>query len=251
MSQATVTILGCGNSTGVPAIGNYWGDCDPHEPKNNRTRTSMALEQGGKIIVIDTGPDFRQQINRENIPRVDAVLFSHQHSDHVNGIDELRVIRHRNKMDFVPCYGNQVTMDDLQTRFHYIFKGGNHELYPPLVKPHIIDAQNLGQPHNVEGIAFIPFEQDHGTCKTLGYRFGDFAYSVDILTLDQTAIDTLRGVKTWVVDANLQTIYDLNAQIGAEQVILTSLSLSMDYQTLLKELPAGYAPAYDGMKIHL
>jgi phosphoribosyl 1,2-cyclic phosphate phosphodiesterase len=263
MSTRTVTILGCGNSTGIPAIGNYWGDCDPLEPKNSRSRTSMLLEQQGKYIVIDTGPDFRTQINRENIPRVDAVLFSHQHSDHVNGIDELRVVRHRNGLDFVPCYGNEFTINDLQARFHYLFEGGNHELYPPIIKPHVIASEDFGKPHTVQGIDFMPFEQDHGTCKTVGYRFGDFAYSVDIVSLHQTAIETLRGVKTWIVDAaaynqdsnpvhaNLQTIYDLNAQIGAKNVILTSLSLSMDYQTLKKELPEGYVPAYDGMKIEL
>ncbi len=261
--KAHVTILGCGNSTGVPAIGNYWGECDPSEPKNNRSRSSIALEYGGVTIIIDTGPDFRNQMNRENIPMIDAVLYSHQHSDHVNGIDDLRVIRHRNNKTRVPCYGNEVTMTDLKRRFHYLFDGGVHALYPPIIEPHILTAESMGRPHSAAGIEFIPFEQDHGTCKSVGYRFGDFAYSVDMHKLDGAAIETLRGVKTWLVDAaaynqsenpvhaNLQTIYELNRQIEASQVYLTSLSLPMDYQTLCDELPAGYAPAYDGMRFEI
>jgi len=263
MSKMQVTVLGCGNSTGIPAIGNYWGACDPAEPKNNRTRSSLMLQQNGKTIIIDTGPDFRQQLNRENIAHVDAVLFTHHHSDHVNGLDELRVLKHRNKLDTIACYANAETIEDLNKRFHYLFMGGNHALYPPIITPHVIGDEHYGKVKTVEGFDFIPFKQNHGTCESIGYRFGDFAYSVDILNLDDAAIETLKGIKTWIVDAaayhqdtnpvhaNLETIYALNEQIGADMVYLSSLSLAMDYQTLLRELPDGYAPAYDGLKLEL
>ena len=258
-----VTVLGCGNSTGVPAIGNLWDACDPNEPKNRRGRSSIVIEKCGKTIVIDTGPDFREQINRENIGHIDAVLYTHQHSDHVNGIDELRVVRFRSKRNYIPCYGNAATFGDLSTRFHYLFDGGNHALYPPIIDFNILGEAHFGKAQDIAGLEIIPFEQDHGTCTSLGYRIDDFAYSVDMYRLDQRAVSALKGIKTWVVDAaaynqesnpvhaNLRTIYELNKEIGAKQVYLTSMSLAMDYQTLLSELPPGYTPAYDGLVIEM
>lgn len=261
MSRGTVTILGCGNSTGVPAIGNYWGTCNPDNPKNTRTRCSIAVEAEDTTVIVDTGPEFRTQINRENINNIDGVLYTHQHSDHTNGIDDLRVISIRNKT-LTKCYVNKSTFDDLKTRFHYLFDGGNHELYPPIIEPKILSDADFGQKQTLGQLEFVPFEQDHGTVTSVGYRFGDLGYSVDMWKLDDKAIEALRGIKTWIVDAaaynqtdnavhaNLQTIYDLNDQIGAQEVYLTSLSLAMDYQTLCDELPNGYQPAYDGLKIH-
>ena len=262
MSETKITILGCGNSTGVPAIGNHWGACDPNEPKNTRTRSSIALQQNGKTLIIDTGPEFRTQLNRENISNLDGILYTHMHSDHMNGIDELRVIRFRSQK-LVDVVLNQETYDDIRPRFHYMFDGGKIDLYPPILNPHVLKADDMGKAHNIAGVEYTPFEQDHGTCTSLGYRFGDFAYSLDFLTLDESAIKTLQGVHTWIVDAaayhneknkvhaNLNTIYKLNEKIGAKRVILSSLSLAMDYQTLLNELPEGYEPAYDGMSFTL
>ncbi len=253
-----ITVLGCGNSTGVPAIGDYWGACDPKEPKNVRTRCSLAVQSEKTTIVIDTGPDFSRQMTREKIPTLDAVLYTHAHGDHINGIDELRIITLRNKK-LAPVYGNLATMKDLQERYVYMFKGNNHELYPPLLEANVID--NFGKAMTVGDITFTPFVQDHGTCKTVGYRFGDFGYSTDILDLDQTAVKTLEGIKTWIVDgcaynqtnnavhASLETVYRLNDQIGAERVYITSLSLGMDYKTVKGELKEGYEPAYDGLKL--
>ncbi len=253
-----ITVLGCGNSTGVPAIGDYWGACDPKEPKNIRTRCSITLQSEKTTLIIDTGPDFSRQMTREKISTLDAVLYTHAHGDHINGIDELRVITLRNKK-LTPIYGNSWTMKDLQDRYVYMFKGNNHELYPPLLTANVIE--NYGQPTTVGDITFTPFNQDHGTCETVGYRFGDFGYSTDILNLDHTAIKTLSGIKTWLVDgcgykqadnavhANLETVYKLNDQIGAEQVFITSLSLGMDYATLKGELRKGYEPAHDGLKL--
>ena len=259
--EIEIIVLGCGNSTGVPAIGNFWGDCDPKEPKNIRTRSSIALKSAKTTLVIDTGPDFRQQLNREDINNVDAVLYTHQHSDHVMGIDELRVLKFRNKKDNIPIYANSETIEDLETRFYYAFKGGNHKLYPPIVQTNIIPIDAYGKETSIGDIPFIPFEQDHGSCTSVGYRFGDFAYSVDILDLDKIAVETLKGIDTWLVDcaaykddtnavhAGVNKIISLNEHIGAKNVYLTSLSLIADYQTLLNELPEGYKPAYDGLKL--
>lgn len=258
MSTLKITVLGCGNSTGVPSIGNNWGACDPTNPKNRRTRCCLAVQSEATTVIIDTGPEFREQVNRENIAKIDAVFYTHAHSDHANGIDELRIIRSRNKK-LVPVYANPETLADLKERFQYLFQGGGHELYPPILDPHAITGEQMGREMICGDIRFIPFEQDHGTCASVGYRFGDFAYSVDIWTLDDAAIETLRGIRTWVVDgaayrqtgnpvhAGFETIFRLNEKIGAQNVYISSLSLAMDYETLRSELPEGYAPAYDGL----
>ena len=151
-------------------------------------------------------------------------------------------------------------MLELRRRFYYLFDGGQEAIYPPIVHPNELD-NHYGNPVEVGGLSFIPFPQSHGHVTSVGYRFGDFAYSTDMKTLNDSAINALKGIKTWVVDAaaynqennpvhaNLATIYAYNERICAQRVILTSLSLTMDYQTLINELPEGYEPAFDGMEI--
>ena len=262
-TQAEIIVLGCGNSTGVPAIGNYWGNCDPNEPKNARTRSSIVVKTNKTTLIVDTGPDFRTQMNRENINKADAVLYTHQHNDHVMGIDELRVLKFRNQKEIIPVYANPETIEDLEIRFKYMFKGGNHRIYPPILQTNILTIDAYGKENRVNDIAFTPFEQDHGSCKSLGFRFGEFAYSVDILDLDDQAINTLKGIKTWMVDcaaykdnenavhAGIDKIIELNKKIGAQTVYLTSLSLAADYQIMLNELPSGFKPSYDGMRLNI
>lgn len=254
------TILGCGNSTGVPTIGNYWGQCDPEEPKNRRTRSSLLVQSQNTTLVIDTGPDFKEQINRTDVQTLDAVLYTHEHSDHVNGIDELRVMRYKSGA-LVPIYGHKDTINELKQRFKHILEGGKGSLYPPLVEPYSFKPSDYGVVHTIGDIEYIPFIQDHDTCESVGYRFGDLGYSVDILTLDDAAIETLKGIKTWIVDcagygkydyvahANFETVQDLNKKISAQSVYLSSLGTGLDYNCLLNELPEGYEPAYDGLII--
>lgn len=256
---ATVTILGCGGSAGVPSIGNHWGKCDPTEVKNRRTRSSILLQTEKTSIVVDTGPDFREQLNREDVNTIDAALLTHAHGDHINGLDELRVLRFRNQK-LMPLYASPETLQGLRKRFSYLFDGGNSDIYPQVIEPH--DIEN-GQGFHVGDIPVQTFAQDHGVCTATGYRFGDFGYSVDMLDLDDAAILGLQGIRTWVVDctgyhmndnivhASLETVYRLNGQIGAKQVYLSSLTPLMDYQTLVKELKPGYAPCYDGLKIQI
>lgn len=252
-----ITVLGCGGSAGVPAAGNFWGACDPHEPKNRRNRCSIAVQSETTTLIIDTGPDFRHQLNHFDITNLDAVLYTHYHGDHVDGIADLRGFRFRNQK-LVPIYANRETLDVFEKTIPHLL----HTQEP--VYPQILDAQQImpdqfGALMRIGDIGFIPFEQDHTTCKTIGYRFGDFAYSVDVKSLDDAPLDTLKGVKTWLVDATgyhqsdnqvhmgLEQIYAYNEKVQAERVILTSLSLSMDYQTLITEISDGYEPAYDGL----
>jgi phosphoribosyl 1,2-cyclic phosphate phosphodiesterase len=254
--HAKLTILGCGGSAGVPSIGNRWGDCDEREPKNRRLRASVAVQTAQTTLVIDTGPDFRVQFDRAGLSRLDAALYTHTHSDHVYGIDELRPLAFYQGAP-IPLYGSAETMKELQARFAYLFQGGaNLKYYPPVVKPVTLEH---GQSYTVGDIPFTIFAQDHSTCISTGYRFGDCAYCTDMLDLDAEALAILKGVRTWVVDAagykhkddgphaNLERIYALNETIGAETIYLTSMPPSMDYQTVLAETPPGYAPAYDGL----
>ncbi|MCB9979436.1 MAG: MBL fold metallo-hydrolase [Rhodospirillales bacterium] len=258
-APAKLTILGSGNSAGVPALFNHWGACDSNEPKNRRRRACAVFQVEEKILVVDTGPDFRDQFNQAGWTRIDAVLYTHYHGDHVHGIDELRyVARTGGRLD---VYGNASTLDNLQTRFSYLFAGSPDGLYQSILKPHMIMDNQYGKPMTIGGIPCTPFEQDHGTCVSTGLRVGDVAYSVDLVNLDAAGIAALRGVKTWVVDggayhhenplvhAGLPRLYDLNEKIGAETVVIVNLSAKMDYQTLRRELRPGFEPGYDGMEI--
>ena len=258
MAGIKITVLGCGASAGVPAIGNNWGTCDPKEPKNNRTRASIALQSGETTLVVDTGPDLRQQLNREDIQRVTAILYTHAHGDHVAGIDELRSFQRRYKTS-IPIYGNKATIEELEDRFAYMFENKFEGFYPKVLDSNIFSETDFGMPRDIGDITFIPFEQDHNTCISLGYRFGGIGYSTDMINLNETSIEALKGIKTWIVDgagyffdtitvhANVQRVLELNEKIGAERVFLTHLSLVMDYQEMCEKLPENFYPCYDGL----
>ncbi len=257
-----VTVLGCGNAAGVPSIGKYWGQCDPTEPRNRRTRASIAIQSEATTVVVDTGPDFKAQINANNIEKIDAVLYSHAHSDHVNGIDDLRVLRLRHKK-LIPVYGNAETLADISRRFDYMFSEMDAEgLYPQVLDPRTLDDSHMGKILDLDGIPVVPFNQSHGTAGvTLGFRVGNLAYSTDMQSLDEVALETICGIDFWVVDAGaykmphnfvhatLKQVFELNEIVRARQVYLTHMPSFMDYQTLVSELPSGYAPAYDGLVI--
>ncbi len=255
-----ITLLGCGNSSGVPAVGNYWGACDPNEPKNRRTKCALAVQSDDTTIVIDTGADFRHQMNMFDINNLDCVFYTHQHSDHCHGIDDLRSLYFRNNRTPIPCFGRQSALDDIAGRFQYLFKGGNHDyFYPVILEAHPFNENDFEHPQTFKDITYTPFEMDHGTCTTVGYRFGDVSYCVDMKRLDDKALDVIKGSKTWIVDgagynspnndvhACLDALYEYNEYIQAEQVYVTCLSSLMDYQTLLNNLPKGFYPAYDGL----
>ncbi len=256
-----ITILGCGNSEGVPAAGNYWGACNPHEPRNLRTRASIAVQSDTTTMVIDTGPDFRMQTVRENLTSLDAVFFTHMHADHIAGFDELRAYFKRTNKP-IDVYGLAEHMDELVQRFQYQFEEVS-PLYPVACVSHAFADKNFAKPHIIGDIKFTPFIQSHGFSKSIGFRFGDVAYSTDVVDLDEQAIEILRGVKTWIVDAagykmkrnrvhfTLEALYKMNERIGAMEVYMTHLSPAMDYQTLMNETPKNYKPAYDGLVVEV
>ena len=248
-------ILGCGASAGVPTIGNWWGACDPAEPKNIRSRPSIALLTKNTLVIVDTGPDFREQMNRENLGCPDAIIITHQHSDHINGIDELRVLQRLHKRKF-PLHALPETLDVLKRRLDYMFIDSEDGFYPS-----VCDAVSVDEslPLSIGEISLMPFRQDHGTIHSLGMRIGKIAYSTDVKRLEEKAYETLAGIDTWIVDAAghqsrenpvhacIEEVMEMNKRIGAARVILTHLPPTMDYATLKAELPRGFEPAYDGM----
>jgi phosphoribosyl 1,2-cyclic phosphate phosphodiesterase len=249
-----ITVLGCGSSGGVPLIGNNWGSCDPANPRNRRSRVSILVEQGNTVVLVDTSPDMRQQLLDCDLKKLDAVLYTHAHADHAHGIDELRSINWLTQKP-VDIYADAETLADLAARFAYIFKGVSRTVnyYKPSVNTHEITTA----PFSVGDIPVLPFFQNHGHIKTLGFRFGDFAYSTDVHELDEAAFAALKGIKIWLVDcvriephpthSHLEQTLAWIDRVKPEKAYLTHMSHSMDYAKLLAVLPAGVEPAYDGL----
>jgi len=252
-----VTILGCGGSSGVPLIGNVWGQADPANPRNRRRRPSILVENASTSILVDTGPDLREQLVDRGSQHLDAVLYTHAHADHAHGIDDLRAI---NWLTGKPLdvHADADALAILTHRFDYCFAplppGGNIYARPALT-PCIING-----PFRVGSIDVIPFAQDHGFSNSLGFRFGRIAYSTDVVRLSDEAFEVLEGVETWVVDCvRLEPPHPVHAhweitrgwieRLRPKRAILTHMNHMMDYDTLCRLLPDGVEPAYDGMVI--
>lgn len=254
-----VTILGCGPSSGVPYIGEYWGDCDPANPRNRRRRASILVQDRDAIVLVDASPDMRIQLLDAGVGRLDAILFTHAHADHCHGIDEVRALN-RAMQQALPIYASAATLAELRGRFNYIFRAPNPAagtaFYKPSLVPHVVDGA-----FEVAGIPVTPFVQEHGFSTTLGFRFGTLAYSTDAVALDEAAFAALAGVEIWIVDSYRRTPHPTHshvaqtlewiARVKPRRAILTHMDVQLDYETLRRELPAGVEPAYDGLVIEL
>lgn len=256
-----LTITGSGNSAGTPAVGNFWGNCDPENPKNRRYRPSVIVQSDTTTIVIDTGTDFRHQMNDYNIQNIDAVIYTHSHGDHINGVDDLRVYRFRSK-ELIDVYGLDEALAELSRRFEYLFIQ-KQKIYPQVLKPHVLGDGHMGKVMKIGDIEFIPFVQDHGTCQSLGFRFGNVAYCTDMVGLDEQALSILQGVEHWIADGSgykmpenlvhctFKQLYELEKIINPANIYITHLTPIMDYETVLKETPDNYFPAYDGLSFQI
>jgi len=249
-----VTVLGSGNSTGVPFATGVWGDCDPAEPRNRRRRASILIERDDTRVLIDAGPDLRDQMIQARIDRLDAVIFTHAHADHTAGIDDLRPFGMFGR-DPLPIYGFPEVLDQIRGRFRYMFGGGREGYYD---QP-ILRAMETGPTLSIGALDFSFFEQDHTVCRTMGIRTGGFAYSTDVKALSDDAFDALSDLEVWVVaavrrephiaHAHLALVLDWIAHARPRRAFLTHMNQTMDYRTLFDELPDLIMPAYDGQTI--
>lgn len=261
--EMQITLLGTGCSTGVPRVDGYWGACDPKNPKNRRLRCSaflkIAREDGQKPIhiLIDTSPDLRQQAMQNDIFSLDAVFWTHDHADQTHGIDDLRAFCFDNGA--LDGFMDKATFETLEQRFHYIIHGGHN--YPALVRPRVFEK--IGGDHRCRikdfYLEFQTFNQIHGPINSVGYRFGDFAYSSDVSDIPDDAWPLLNGLKVWVVDALRYKPHPTHAhldrtlgwieRVKPELAILTNLHQDMDFEALKAVLPNRVVVGYDGFNV--
>jgi len=258
-----LTVLGSGSSGGVPRADGEWGACDPANPKNLRSRCSLLVRRKGEgadyetTAIVDTSPDLRLQTVQAGARRLDAILLTHDHADQVHGLDDVRAFFLRQQA-LIPCHMDASTDATMMRRFGYIFEaeGG----YPAICARRAIPPH--GEPWRVDGpsgsIPVVTFDQDHGGVRSVGYRFGDVAYSSDVVNLDESAFAALEGLDVWIVDAlryrphpthaHLERTLSWIERLRPRRAILTNLHIDLDYETLKAELPDGVEPAFDGLR---
>ena len=251
-----VVILGSGTSTGVPRIGEDWGDCDPDEPKNRRTRVSILVESDeGNRLLVDTSTDLRQQLLVNGIGSVDAVFWTHDHADHCHGIDDLRVMRYGRGAP-LPGYASAETVQRLRRRFDYVFAGQHG--YPTIVSLDTLDRLRICSGFGVESV-----QMPHGPGETTGYRFEyagkSVVYATDFSEITEPMVDLFDRADLLVTDclrrdphpthAHLAMALDLAERSGATRTVLTHLDKSMDYASLSAELPDNVLVGFDGMEL--
>jgi phosphoribosyl 1,2-cyclic phosphate phosphodiesterase len=255
----TLTILGCGTSTGVPVVTCSCAVCRSRHPRNQRTRASVWFQVRGKSILVDTSTDLRQQALKNRIPRVDAVLFTHPHADHTHGIDELRSFNFSQK-SAIPAFGNQWTCTELRHKFGYIFNPGPVEGGGiPQVDLQLFNAQT--ESIQVAGITVIPIALHHGSKESVGYRIDSVAYATDCSYIPPESLNRMRGLSVLVLDClrlakhgthfNLEQALETVAQLRPKKTFLTHLSHDFDYRKWVKKLPDGVTLAYDGLKVKI
>lgn len=258
-----LTILGCGSSPGVPRINGDWGACDATNPKNRRTRASAMMERisdsGTTRVVIDTGPDFREQMIRAKVEQLDAVVYTHPHADHIHGIDDLRGywLAQRKLVDI---YADGPTMLRLNEAFGYCFRTPPGSSYPPVLTPHTIGHD---EPFTIEGeggpLTFEPLPQQHGDIVSLGFRIGPLAYCSDVSDYPDKTVQRMGGLELLVIDAlqyrthpshfSLDESLRWIERLKPARAILTHLHIPLDYATVTAETPDHVEPAYDGLKV--
>jgi phosphoribosyl 1,2-cyclic phosphate phosphodiesterase len=259
-----VTILGCGFSGGVPRPATGWGACDPKNSKNRRRRCSILVDRKGPDggltrVLVDTSPDLREQLLDADVNHLDGVLFTHEHADHIHGIDDLRAlfVCHRRRVE---CYLDEATWRVLFHRFGYCFVTPPGSSYPPILNEHRIAP---GHPVVVGGaggtIAALPLLHHHGEIDALGFRFGSMAYSPDLVGMPEASAKALAGIELWIVDAlwyrphpshfHLDLTLEWIDRIKPKRAVLTNMHSDLDYETLRARLPPHVQPGYDGMRL--
>ena len=261
MGELRFTILGCGSSGGVPRLGDHWGNCDPNNVKNFRKRCSLLIQrfENNNVtnVLIDTTPDMRQQLLDAKIGKLDAVIYTHEHADHLHGLDDLRMIV-INMQKRLPVFASKQTKNSILERFGYAFKTPKGSPYPP-----ILDMNDLTETLEIQGaggpIKFTSFDVDHGNILVSAIKVNNVLYTPDISTVRND--NELRDLDYWILDSlrykphpshvNLEQALGLIDRYKPKKAILTNLHVDLDYLTLLNETPDNVVPAHDGLQIKL
>jgi phosphoribosyl 1,2-cyclic phosphate phosphodiesterase len=252
-----VRILGCGTSTGVPKIGNQWGKCDPGEPRNYRLRSSILVESASKRMLVDCGPDLRQQLLAADVERLDGVIVTHGHGDHCHGIDELRPVAAAIAAP-VPLHARAGVLDELRQRFGYAFE--QSDFYRP-----VVEGRQIGEELRFGDAVTRFVDQPHGGPVSLGMRFDEgnysVSYAIDFSSLTDAMAELYKDSDVWIADcltrsphpthAHLDGILGWARELRVSQVYLTHMGNGLDYRTLIAELPDWAAPAHDGLEFEL
>lgn len=251
--QVELIFLGVGSSGGTPVIGCECAACRSSDARNQRTRCAAHVVVNGVHLHIDTGPDFRTQCLREKIPRIDAVLYTHQHADHLNGIDDLRAYCYRQKA-VIPLFGPEFTMRDIAQRFGYALQPPGEHWEKPVLSVNAVDA-----PFDFLGVTITPIRVMHGQWPILGWRIGDVAWLTDVSDIPDTSLPLLQGLKVLALDCLRERPHPTHlsrtealqwaARIGAEQTWLIHMTHEVDYTSASTGLPAGVHMAWDGLRI--
>lgn len=249
-------MLGSGTSTGVPRIGNDWGECDPADPRNRRSRVSIIVESdAGARLLIDTSPDLRQQLLDNDIERVDAVFWTHDHADHCHGIDDLRPLRYGRTAP-IPGFADERTARRLRQRFDYVFKGQYG--YPSIVELNTLEVVRI-----IAGFAIAHVTMPHGPATSTGYRFEadgkSIGYATDFHEITEAMVELFEGVEILVSDclrrdahpthASLAMAIDFARRCGARRTVLTHLDKSMDHAAISREVPDDVLVGFDGLEL--
>ena len=251
-----ITILGSGTSQGVPVIACECAVCTSVDFRDKRLRSSILIEEKDVSIVIDSGPDFRYQMLRAKVKKLDAIIFTHEHKDHIAGLDDVRAFnfRHAKEMDI---YATARVQEAIIREFAYIFSTVK---YPGIPKVKLIEI--LNKPFHVHGLKFIPVEVMHYKLPVFGYRIGDFTYITDAKTISPEELDKIRGSKIVVLNAlqidshvshfTLEEAIEMAKEIGAETTYFTHISHRLGkHEDIEKDLPEGIKLAYDGLVLEI
>ena len=257
-------ILGCGSSGGVPRVGFGWGNCDPMNKKNRRSRCSLLVERTTNskktTVLIDTGPDMREQLLQAKVTNLDAVLYTHSHADHVHGIDDLRTLAYRKK-EKIPVWADKRTQERLLQGFSYIFQTPINSKYPPICKLNLIKTKDVKVQGAGGEITFKPLSVNHGDIESLGFKIDKLAYIPDVLNIPLASWKELENLDILIIDAlrrdphpshtHLEKTLRWLKKLNPKRAILTNLHNDLDYSELKKELPKNVEPAFDGLEVKL
>ena len=250
----SITLLGVGSSGGSPALGCTCATCTSTDPKNRRTRASAVLRVDGLTLLIDTGPDLRQQTLREGLLHVDAVLYTHPHADHLHGIDDLRAFCWLNKAA-IPVYGNPLMAEHIKTRFSYTLLPPGQYWDKPVLTLHEIDDQ----PFHIKDTLITPLPVMHGKWPILGFRVGNVAYLTDVSHIPEETYALLDGLDVLMLDClrpvphpthfGVGQAIEAATRIGARRTVFIHMTHELEFHALSAQLPAGMEVGFDGMQI--